>query len=52
LGHSLIIIPTYNEIENIDDITAAVLKQNEEFDVLEVLEALDLHFISCHHVAS
>ena len=36
MGHSLIIIPTYNEIENIDDITAAVLKQNEEFDVLIV----------------
>lgn len=36
MGNSLIIIPTYNEIENIEDIIAAVLKQNESFDVLIV----------------
>lgn len=32
----LIIIPTYNEIENIDDIIEAVLLQHEEFEVLIV----------------
>ncbi len=32
----LVIIPTYNEIENIDNIIAAVLKQNEDIEVLIV----------------
>ncbi len=36
MGNCLIIIPTYNEIENIEDIIAAVLAQNERFDVLIV----------------
>lgn len=36
MGNSLIIIPTYNEIENIDDIIAAVLEQNGDFDILIV----------------
>lgn len=36
MGQSLIIIPTYNEIENIDDIISAVLDQNEDFHVLIV----------------
>ncbi|MDF1697435.1 MAG: polyprenol monophosphomannose synthase [Saprospiraceae bacterium] len=36
MNKALVIIPTYNEIENIDDIIAAVLEQNEEFDVLIV----------------
>ena len=36
MGHSLIIIPTYNEIENVDQIIAAVLEQNDEFDILIV----------------
>jgi len=33
---SLIIIPSYNEIENIEDIVFAVLSQNESFHVLVV----------------
>jgi len=36
LPQSLIIIPTYNEIENVEDIIGAVLKQNESFHVLIV----------------
>ena len=36
MGNCLIIIPTYNEIENIDDIIRAVLAQNEAFHVLIV----------------
>jgi len=36
LGNCLIIIPTYNEIENIDDIIVAVLEQHPDFDVLIV----------------
>lgn len=36
MGNSLIIIPTYNEIENIDLIIDAVLSQNEQFDLLIV----------------
>jgi len=36
LGNSLVIIPTYNEIENINQIIDAVLKQNENFDILIV----------------
>lgn len=33
---ALVIIPTYNEIENVDDIIAAVLSQHEDFEVLIV----------------
>jgi len=36
LNKALIIIPTYNEIENIEAIIAAVLEQNDDFDVLIV----------------
>jgi len=36
LNKALVIIPTYNEIENIEAIMAAVLEQNDEFDVLIV----------------
>lgn len=36
MSHSLVIIPTYNEIENIYDIIAAVLNQSEGFHVLIV----------------
>jgi dolichol-phosphate mannosyltransferase len=36
LSKAIIIIPTYNEIENVEDIIKAVLSQNEEFDVLIV----------------
>jgi len=36
LNKALVIIPTYNEIENIEDIISAVLKQNDDFDVLIV----------------
>jgi len=36
LNEALIIIPTYNEIENIEAIIAAVLEQNDDFDVLIV----------------
>lgn len=36
MGNCLIIIPTYNEIENIDDIIVAVLEQHPDFDVLIV----------------
>ena len=34
MNKALIIIPTYNEIENIEAIIAAVLEQNDDFDVL------------------
>jgi dolichol-phosphate mannosyltransferase len=36
LSRAIVIIPTYNEIENVEDIIHAVLSQNEEFDVLIV----------------
>lgn len=36
MNKALVIIPTYNEIENIEAIIAAVLEQNEDFDVLIV----------------
>lgn len=36
MNKALIIIPTYNEIENIEAIIAAVLEQNDDFDVLIV----------------
>jgi dolichol-phosphate mannosyltransferase len=36
LNKALVIIPTYNEIENIEDIISAVLDQNEDFEVLIV----------------
>ena len=36
MNKALVIIPTYNEIENIEAIIAAVLEQNDEFDVLIV----------------
>lgn len=36
MNKALVIIPTYNEIENIEAIMAAVLEQNDEFDVLIV----------------
>ena len=36
MNKALVIIPTYNEIENIEAIIAAVLVQNEDFDVLIV----------------
>jgi dolichol-phosphate mannosyltransferase len=36
LNKALVIIPTYNEIENIEAIIAAVLEQNADFDVLIV----------------
>ena len=36
MNEALIIIPTYNEIENIEAIIAAVLEQNDDFDVLIV----------------
>lgn len=36
MGNCLIIIPTYNEIENVDQIITAVLEQNDLFDVLIV----------------
>ena len=36
MSRAIVIIPTYNEIENVEDIINAVLSQNEEFDVLIV----------------
>lgn len=36
MAHSLVIIPTYNEIENIEAILKAVLKQPSGFDILVV----------------
>jgi dolichol-phosphate mannosyltransferase len=36
LEKALVIIPTYNEIENIEDIIAAVLRQGDQFEVLIV----------------
>lgn len=36
MNKALIIIPTYNEIENVEDIIHAVLSQNTDFDVLIV----------------
>ncbi len=36
MNKAIVIIPTYNEIENIDDILSAVLEQNDDFDVLIV----------------
>ena len=36
MNKSLVIIPTYNEIENIEAIIAAVLKQNDDFNILIV----------------
>ena len=36
MNKALVIIPTYNEIENIEAIIAAVLEQNDDFDVLIV----------------
>jgi dolichol-phosphate mannosyltransferase len=36
LSRAIVIIHTYNEIENVEDIINAVLSQNEEFDVLIV----------------
>lgn len=36
MNDALVIIPTYNEIENIVDIIAAVLSQNDNFNVLIV----------------
>ncbi|MEM9548887.1 MAG: polyprenol monophosphomannose synthase [Bacteroidota bacterium] len=36
MNKALVIIPTYNEIENIEAIIAAVLEQNEVFEVLIV----------------
>lgn len=36
MNKALVIIPTYNEIENIEAIIAAVLEQNADFDVLIV----------------
>ena len=36
LAHCLVVIPTYNEKENITEITEAVLRQGEQFDVLVV----------------
>ncbi len=36
MGKALIIIPTYNEIENVEDIIQAVLSQDSDFEVLIV----------------
>lgn len=36
MNKALVIIPTYNEIENIEAIISAVLEQNNDFDVLIV----------------
>lgn len=36
MGEQLVIIPTFNEIENIEAIIRAVLKQSENFDILIV----------------
>ena len=36
MSRAIVIIPTYNEIENVEDIIKAVMSQNEEFDVLIV----------------
>ena len=36
MSKAIVIIPTYNEIENVEDIIKAVLSQNEEYDVLIV----------------
>ncbi len=36
MNKALVIIPTYNEIENIEAIITAVLEQNDDFDVLIV----------------
>ncbi|MGK0317017.1 MAG: dolichol-phosphate mannosyltransferase, partial [Saprospiraceae bacterium] len=36
MSKAIVIIPTYNEIENVEDIIKAVLSQNEDFDVLIV----------------
>lgn len=36
MNKALVIIPTYNEIENVEDIISAVLSQNSDFDVLIV----------------
>ncbi len=36
MNKALVIIPTYNEIENIEAILAAVLEQNDDFDALIV----------------
>jgi dolichol-phosphate mannosyltransferase len=36
LSKAIVIIPTYNEIENVEDIIKAVLSHNEDFDVLIV----------------
>ena len=36
MNKALVIIPTYNEIENVEDIISAVLSQNEDFNVLIV----------------
>jgi len=36
LNKAIVIIPTYNEIENVEDIIAAVLSQDTDFDVLIV----------------
>lgn len=36
MNRAIVIIPTYNEIENIEDIIGAVLSQHEDFDVLIV----------------
>ncbi len=36
MNKAIIIIPTYNEIENIDDIISAVLDQNDDYNILIV----------------
>ncbi len=36
MANALVIIPTYNEIENIQSVIQAVLKQEDDFDVLVV----------------
>ena len=36
MNNSLVIIPTYNEIENIENIIKAILSQKKEFDILVV----------------
>jgi len=36
LNKAIVIIPTYNEIENVEEIIAAVLSQDNDFDVLIV----------------
>lgn len=36
MNKALVIIPTYNEIENVEAIITAVLEQNEDFDILIV----------------